>query len=96
MRVLKGPSAIVYGLMTVGGAVDLVTRALPDGRKGTYDLAIASMATNKEHVSYGLSNEHGGSCSRGGSHREPGFRTSIAAATAASRAASGWQRVYVV
>ncbi|MFO0737783.1 MAG: TonB-dependent receptor [Labilithrix sp.] len=60
VRVLKGPSAIVYGPMTVGGAVDLVTRALPDGRKGTYDLAIGQYGYNKEHVSYGLSNEHGG------------------------------------
>lgn len=60
VRVLKGPSAIVYGPMTVGGAIDLVTRALPDGRKGTYDLAFGQYGYNKEHISYGISNEHGG------------------------------------
>lgn len=60
VRVLKGPSAIVYGPMTVGGAIDLVSRAMPDGRKGTYDVAAGQYGYNKEHVSYGLSNEHGG------------------------------------
>ncbi len=60
VRVYKGPSAIVFGPHTVGGAIDLVTREIPDGRKGTYDLALGQYGFNKQHVTYGAGDEHGG------------------------------------
>src|SRR6185295_7463013 len=60
VRVVKGPASILYGPQTVGGAVDLVTREIPAERKGTYDLALGQYGFNKQHISYGASNEHAG------------------------------------
>ncbi|MBX3192993.1 MAG: TonB-dependent receptor [Labilithrix sp.] len=60
VRVVKGPSSIVFGPQTVGGAIDLVTREIPDGSKGTYDFAFGQYGFNKQHLSYGASDEHVG------------------------------------
>ena len=60
VRVVKGPASIVYGPQTVGGAIDLVTREIPAARKGTYDLAFGQYMMNKQHVTYGASDEHAG------------------------------------
>jgi Fe(3+) dicitrate transport protein len=60
VRVVKGPSSIVYGPLTVGGAIDLVTREIPTGRKVTYDLAAGQFNYNKEHVTFGSSDDHVG------------------------------------
>lgn len=57
VRVVKGPGSIVYGPQTVGGAIDLVTREIPSGRKGTYDLALGQYWFNKQHLTYGASDE---------------------------------------
>lgn len=60
VRVVKGPSSILYGPQTVGGAIDLVTRSIPTTRAGTYDLALGQYGFNKQHVTYGMSDEHAG------------------------------------
>ena len=60
VRVVKGPSSILYGPKTVGGAIDLVTRSIPTTRAGTYDLALGQYSFNKQHVTYGMSDEHAG------------------------------------
>lgn len=60
VRVVKGPSAIVYGPQTVGGAIDLVTREIPTERKGTYDFAFGQYGFNKQHLTFGASDEHVG------------------------------------
>jgi len=60
VRVVKGPAAIVFGPQTVGGAIDLITREIPNERKGTYDLAFGQYGFNKQHASYGASDEHVG------------------------------------
>jgi Fe(3+) dicitrate transport protein len=60
VRVVKGPASILYGPQTVGGAIDLVTRSIPSERGGTYDLALGQYGYNKEHVTYGMSDEHAG------------------------------------
>lgn len=60
VRVVKGPASILYGPQTVGGAVDLITREIPTERRGTYDLAVGQYGFNKQHVSYGASDEHTG------------------------------------
>lgn len=60
VRVVKGPSSIVFGPQTVGGAIDLVTREIPTERKGTYDLAFGQYLFNKQHVTYGASDEKAG------------------------------------
>jgi Fe(3+) dicitrate transport protein len=60
VRVVKGPSSILHGPQTVGGAIDLVTREIPTERKGTYDLGFGQYMLNKQHVTYGASDEKAG------------------------------------
>jgi Fe(3+) dicitrate transport protein len=74
VRVVKGPSSIVYGPMTVGGAIDMVTREIPDGRKGTYDFAFGQYMYNKEHVTYGASDERAGFLIEGMRVANTGFK----------------------
>jgi Fe(3+) dicitrate transport protein len=60
VRVIKGPSSILYGPQTVGGAIDLVTREIPTTRRGTYDFAFGQYGFNKQHVTFGWSDDHAG------------------------------------
>lgn len=60
VRVFKGPASIVYGPHTVGGAIDLSTREIPSDRKLTYDLGGGSFGYNKQHVTFGTSDERFG------------------------------------
>lgn len=60
VRVVKGPGSLLFGPHTVGGSVDLVTREIPDARKGTYDFALGQYGFNKQHVTYGASDESAG------------------------------------
>lgn len=60
VRVLKGPAAISYGPQTVGGAIDLITRDIPFGRRGTADVSLGQFAFRKAHLTYGASDEHMG------------------------------------
>jgi len=60
VRVIKGPSSILYGPQTVGGAIDLVTREIPSDRQGTYDFSFGQYGFNKQHVTYGASDENAG------------------------------------
>jgi Fe(3+) dicitrate transport protein len=60
VRVIKGPAAISYGPQTVGGAIDLVTRPIPDGGAGSVDLGYGAYGYNKFHGFYGWSDEQTG------------------------------------
>lgn len=60
VRVLKGPASIAHGPQTVGGAVDLITREIPTDRAGTYDFALGQYGYNKQHVTYGASDDTAG------------------------------------
>lgn len=60
VRVVKGPSSIVFGPQTVGGAIDMISREIPTERKGTYDFAFGQFLFNKQHVTYGMSDEKAG------------------------------------
>lgn len=60
VRVVKGPGSILFGPQTVGGAIDLVTREIPSEGKGTYDFALGQYGYNKQHVTYGASDERYG------------------------------------
>ena len=53
IEVLKGPSAIQHGPHTVGGAVNLVTREVPDERLSELDLSLGTDAFHKAAVAYG-------------------------------------------
>lgn len=51
--VVKGPAAIQYGPQTVGGAIDLKTRALSAREAGSVDLAVGQYGYGKLHGYYG-------------------------------------------
>lgn len=53
VEVTKGPSTIKYGPNTVAGALNLVTRQVPDGTEGGIDLGLGSDGYGKAHGYYG-------------------------------------------
>ncbi|EYF01681.1 TonB-dependent receptor family protein [Chondromyces apiculatus] len=59
VRVVKGPSAIVYGPHTVAGAIDLVTASIPEGPKVMLDLAAGQYFSRKIHLRASTSDESG-------------------------------------
>jgi Fe(3+) dicitrate transport protein len=60
VRVVKGPSAIAYGPQTVGGAVDLISRPIPDRTSGGVDVALGQYGYSKLHAFAGTSDERAG------------------------------------
>ncbi len=53
LEVFKGPAAIKYGPNTVAGALNMTTRAVPDGQEGMIDVALGSDSYTKVHGYYG-------------------------------------------
>jgi Fe(3+) dicitrate transport protein len=53
VEVTKGPSTIKYGPNTVAGALNLITRQVPDVREGGIDLGVGSDGYGKVHGYYG-------------------------------------------
>ena len=53
VEVTKGPSTIKYGPNTVAGALNLVTRQVPDAFEGGVDLALGSDGYQKAHAYVG-------------------------------------------
>jgi Fe(3+) dicitrate transport protein len=56
VEVFKGPASIKYGPNTVAGALNLTTRAIPNGSEGGLDIAAGSDGYKKYHVHYGNTN----------------------------------------
>lgn len=75
VRVIKGPSAILYGPHTVGGAVDLLTRDVPSRLSGSLDLAGGQYGFNKQHVLFGTSDDRAGVLIEGMRVANSGFKT---------------------
>ncbi len=74
MEVTKGPSAIAYGPNTVGGALNLTTKAIPFEREIHLDVAGGSDLYGKLHASYGESWKHFGILVEGVKLRSSGFK----------------------
>jgi Fe(3+) dicitrate transport protein len=75
VRVIKGPAAISYGPQTVGGAVDLITRPIPDGgASGSVDLGAGAYGYNKFHGHYGWSDDQTGFLLEGAHLGSSGFK----------------------
>jgi Fe(3+) dicitrate transport protein len=55
VRVIKGPGAIAYGPQTIGGAIDFITRPIPDSTTGGFDLAGGQYGYTKAHGFAGTS-----------------------------------------
>ena len=60
IEVMKGPAAIAYGPHTVGGAINFVTRKVPDSRFGEIDISAGSDQFYKVQGAVGNSNEEFG------------------------------------
>ena len=58
VEVLKGSSQIKYGPYTIGGAVNLVSTAIPNTFKGYAQIAYGSFATNQQRIWVGDSRKN--------------------------------------
>ncbi|WP_394823157.1 TonB-dependent receptor family protein [Pendulispora albinea] len=74
VRVIKGPAAISYGPQTVGGAIDLVTRAVPQTTSGAIDAALGQYGYGKLHGHVGSGNEKVGFLVEGVHIQSDGFK----------------------
>ncbi len=60
IEVWKGPSAILFGPHTVGGAVNFLSRPIPEEPTGRISLAAGAYGLGRAHAFLGASNEHFG------------------------------------
>jgi len=74
VRVIKGPAAVAYGPQTVGGAIDLVTRAIPTRPAGGLDLALGQFGYVKGHGYFGASTDQFGFVLEGIHLENSGFK----------------------
>ena len=73
VNVLKGPSAITQGPQTVGGAIDLVSRAIPSETTGQVDLGLGAYGYTKGHAYFGTSTDQFGFLVEGVRLQNTGF-----------------------
>lgn len=74
VEVIKGPGSILYGPNTIGGAINLLTRPIPEFFTGTADLAYGLYNTSKAHAHYGGATDHAGFLVEGVWVRSDGFK----------------------
>lgn len=72
--VIKGPAAIRYGPNTVGGALNLTTRRIPERAEGEVDAAFGENFYTKLHAHYGISKKNWGVLAEGVWVRTDGFK----------------------
>ena len=60
VEVYKGPSSILFGPQTIGGAINLRTRGIPESSQGEIDAAFGTDLFARLHAWYGTRNEWGG------------------------------------
>ncbi|WP_440904291.1 TonB-dependent receptor family protein [Catenovulum sp. SX2] len=75
VEVFKGPAAIKYGPNTVAGALNLVTREVPDMATTALDIAYGSDQYGKIHAYHGNTSNHFGYLIEGLYTRADGFKT---------------------
>lgn len=74
VEVFKGPAAIQYGPNTVAGALNLVTRQVPQGSEGAVDLSTGSNGFSKIHAHYGNTVDNFGYMVEGIQLQSDGFK----------------------
>jgi Fe(3+) dicitrate transport protein len=74
IEVTKGPSTIKYGPNTVAGAINLVSRQVPDSAEGGLDLAAGTDNYAKAHAFFGDSNGTFGYLVEGLHFKADGFK----------------------
>ena len=60
VEVFKGPAAILYGPQTVAGAINYVSRPVPEEPSGMVDVSYGRFQTFRGHLHYGRHNDWGG------------------------------------
>lgn len=75
VEVFKGPSAILYGPQTVAGAINYVSRPVPEEPLGQISLSYGRFQTIRGHVHYGRQNDWGGFIIEGIHIGTEGFKT---------------------
>ncbi|MCA9494383.1 MAG: sterol desaturase family protein [Myxococcales bacterium] len=74
VEVYKGPAAIQYGPQTIGGAVNVLTRATPRGPDGAVDVALGQYAMARMHAWAGTGNRTWGLLVEGTHLSTSGFK----------------------
>lgn len=72
--VYTGPTAILYGPLTIGGAIDLRTRDVPEGTSASFDYGYGSYGTSRLHFFAGTSNRRFGALVEGLQMSARGFQ----------------------
>lgn len=75
VEVFKGPAAILYGPQTVAGAINYLSRPVPEEPLGQIDLSYGRFQTFRGHLHYGRQNEWGGFIVEGIHLGTQGFKT---------------------
>lgn len=75
MEVFKGPSAVLFGPQTIGGAINVVTRPVPVGHAGGLDLSIGSFPAAKLHLWHGYGDTRWGVLVEGVQLWSAGFKS---------------------
>ena len=74
LEVFKGPAAAVHGPHTVGGALNLLTREVPDGHASGSDLALGLRESLKAHAWSGIGKRRVGVLVEGSHLQSDGFK----------------------
>ncbi len=74
VEVLKGPAAILHGPHTVGGAINLATKPVPESQQGEIDVTVGSDAFRKLRAFYGDNSEQFGYWIEGLHYGADGFK----------------------
>ena len=53
VEVFKGPSAIPYGPNNIGGAINLITKQIPETEEGQIEVGLGAFEHRKLYTSYG-------------------------------------------
>ena len=75
VEVFKGATAIKYGPQTIGGAINFVSRAIPEAPIGAVDLGYGSYGTMKAHAYAGTGTERWGFLAEAAHLSSDGFKT---------------------
>lgn len=75
VEVFKGPAAVAYGPATVGGAINLVMRDVPEETSGQLDLSGSTDLTGKVHGWIGTAGENWGVLVEGLHLHSEGYKT---------------------
>ena len=74
ISVIKGPGAVAYGPQTVGGALNFLSRPVPDGTHGGADLGFGQYGFGKAHAYFGHGDDKFGFLIEGSRIWNSGFK----------------------